>query len=146
MAYLKPNAVILFDIDNFKKLNDTHQAGDDVLHELAAILRKVSRETDIVVRYGGEEFIIILPNTSEADAIHLADRTRNVVAGNLFLARREGESNITLSGGIASYPQNATDARSSLLNAADSSMYRAKSAGKNGVLCYKGRMDGKDIS
>lgn len=139
-------SVILFDIDNFKKLNDTHghQAGDDVLHDLATILREVSRETDIVVRYGGEEFIVILPNTSETDAIHLADRTRTVVEGNIFLSGRDGGTSITLSGGIASYPQNATDARS-LLNAADSAMYGAKSSGKNRVLCYKGRIDGKDI-
>jgi diguanylate cyclase (GGDEF)-like protein len=139
-------SVILFDIDNFKKLNDTHghQAGDDVLHELAVILREVSRETDIVVRYGGEEFIIILPNTSESDAINLADRTRIAVEGNIFLRERNGGMSITLSGGIASYPQNAADARS-LLDAADSAMYRAKSAGKNKVFCYKGRKDGKNI-
>ena len=139
-------SVILFDIDNFKKLNDTygHQAGDDVLHELAGILREVSRETDIVVRYGGEEFIVILPNTHEADAINLADRTRIAVEGNVFLPARAGGTQVTLSGGIASYPQNAADARS-LLNAADSALYHAKSSGKNRILCFKGRIDGKDI-
>ena len=139
-------SVILFDIDNFKKLNDTygHRAGDDVLHELALILREVSRETDIVVRYGGEEFIVILPNTSEKDAIHLADRTRIAVEKNIFLTGRDGGTSVTLSGGIASYPQNAVDARS-LLDAADSAMYRAKSSGKNKVICYKGRIDGKDV-
>jgi two-component system cell cycle response regulator len=139
-------SVILFDIDNFKKLNDTygHQAGDDVLYELACILREVSRETDIVVRYGGEEFIVILPNTYEADALNLADRTRTAVERHVFLPDRAGGTQVTLSGGIASYPQNAIDARS-LLNAADSALYHAKSSGKNIVLCFKGRIDGKNI-
>jgi diguanylate cyclase (GGDEF)-like protein len=116
-------SVILFDIDNFKKLNDTygHQAGDDVLHELAGILSEVSRETDIVVRYGGEEFIVILPNTYEAAAVNLADRTRAAVGGHIFLADSAGGMQITLSGGIASYPQNGAEARS-LLNAADSAL------------------------
>lgn len=144
--YASAFSVILFDIDNFKKLNDTygHQVGDDVLHELAAILRRVSREADIVVRYGGEEFIVILPNTSDTDAINLADRTRTVVEENIFLSGRDGETSITLSGGIASYPKNARDARA-LLNAADSAMYQAKSSGKNRVICYTGKTNGKDI-
>ena len=139
-------SVVLFDIDNFKTLNDTygHQAGDDVLHELAEIFRRVSRETDIVVRYGGEEFIIILPNTYEEDAINLADRIRRDVGQNIFLADKGGGTSVTLSGGIASYPLNASDARS-LLNAADRALYAVKASGKNRVLCYKGIIHGKDF-
>ncbi|MDA8104576.1 MAG: diguanylate cyclase [Nitrospiraceae bacterium] len=139
-------SVVLFDIDNFKTLNDTygHQAGDDVLHELAEIFRRVSREADIVVRYGGEEFIIILPNTYEEDAIYLADRIRRDVGQNIFLADKGGVTSVTLSGGIASYPLNASDARA-LLNAADRALYAAKASGKNRVLCYKGIINGKDF-
>lgn len=139
-------SVLLFDIDNFKALNDTygHQSGDDVLREIALILREVSRETDIVVRYGGEEFIIILPNTYEEDARYLADRIRREVEQNIFLQNREGGASITISGGIASYPLNAPDARL-LLNAADKALYAAKASGKNIVLCYKGVLHGKDL-
>jgi diguanylate cyclase (GGDEF)-like protein len=139
-------SILLFDIDNFKALNDTygHQAGDDVLHVVALILRKVSRETDIVVRYGGEEFIIILPNTYEEDARYLADRIRREVEQTIFLQERGGGTSITVSGGIASYPLNASDVRS-LLNAADKALYAAKASGKNMVLCFKGVLYGKDF-
>ena len=139
-------SVILFDIDNFKQLNDSfgHQAGDNVLHELAKILQSLSRETDIVVRYGGEEFIIILPNTSEEDTINLAERIRSTVEKHIFLPGREGGANITISGGIASYPRNAGSSES-LLNAADVALYSAKGAGKNRVLCFKGKISEKNI-
>ena len=137
--YGTPFSLMLFDIDNFKQLNDNygHQAGDEVLHELAAILKSVSRETDTVVRYGGEEFIIILPNTPEEETVHLANRIRNAVQENIFPLNDSGKVKITLSGGIASYPKNARDAKN-LLNAADTALYAAKAAGKNVVLCYEG--------
>ncbi len=139
-------SLILFDIDNFKQLNDTcgHQAGDDVLHDLAGILKSVSRETDVVVRYGGEEFIIVLPNTPEQDTIHLADRIRSSVENNVFLPDHAGGVHVTLSGGIASYPLNAADAKS-LLNAADTALYSAKTTGKNRIVCFKGKINAKDI-
>ncbi len=139
-------SLILFDIDNFKQLNDTcgHQAGDDVLHELAKILKSVSRETDVVVRYGGEEFIIVLPNTSEEDTIHLADRIRDSVEKHVFLPDHAGGVYITLSGGIASYPLNASDAKS-LLNASDMALYSAKTTGKNRIVCFKGKINAKNI-
>jgi diguanylate cyclase (GGDEF)-like protein len=132
-------SLMLFDIDNFKLLNDTlgHQAGDKVLQELAKILQAISRETDTVVRYGGEEFIIILPNTPEEETIFLADRIRSTVQEFNFRINNTEKVKITLSGGIASYPKNAGDVKS-LLNAADNALYAAKAAGKNVILCYEG--------
>lgn len=137
--YGNPFSLMLFDIDNFKLLNDTygHQAGDEALQELASILKSSSRETDTVVRYGGEEFIIILPNTPEEETIFLANRIRNAVQETTFIVNSKERVNITLSGGIASYPKNASDAKS-LLNAADAALYSAKAAGKNIVFCFEG--------
>jgi diguanylate cyclase len=115
-----------------------------VLHELARILKSASRETDIVVRYGGEEFIIILPNTPVEDTVHLADRIRAMVENNIFLPLHERGLRITLSGGIAAYPMTASDAKS-LLNAADAALYSAKSTGKNKIVCSKGKNHEKNF-
>lgn len=135
-------SLILFDIDNFKIINDTygHQAGDDVLLELARILQEASRVTDIVVRYGGEEFIIVLPNTSESDTLNLAERIRSSVEQRVFLPNLAPGITITLSGGIASFPLHASGVKT-LLNAADMALYAAKAAGKNTVVCFKGRIN-----
>lgn len=135
-------SLMLFDIDNFKSLNDTygHQAGDDVLQELARIFKAVSRETDVVVRYGGEEFLIILPSTSEEEAIALATRILKSVADTRIRISATEQVSITVSGGIASFPKNAATAKD-LLNAADSAMYAAKKAGKNTIVCYQGTVN-----
>jgi diguanylate cyclase (GGDEF)-like protein len=139
-------SLVLFDIDDFKKLNDTygHQSGDEVLQHLARILKSISRETDIVVRFGGEEFIIILPNTSEEDAIALAHRVLDATQDMKIAISDKEEVSITLSGGIASYPQNASSAKA-LLNAADNAMYAAKAAGKNTIICFQGELREKGI-
>ena len=139
-------SLILFDIDNFKALNDTygHQAGDEVLQRLAHILRAESRQTDMVARYGGEEFVIILPRTREDETLHLADRIRAAVAGSPIPISASDTVRISLSGGVASFPDNAESAKA-LLNAADSAMYAAKAAGKNTVQCFHGKIYEKGI-
>ena len=144
--YGNPFSLMIFDIDNFKQLNDNygHQAGDEVLQELAKIFKSISRETDTIVRYGGEEFIIILPNTPEEETISMANRIRNTVQENTFIVDFNERVKITVSGGIASYPRNAGDAKA-LLNAADTALYAAKAAGKNVVFCYEGKAGEKDI-
>jgi diguanylate cyclase (GGDEF)-like protein len=139
-------SVMLFDIDNFKNINDTfgHQAGDIVLQRLAGILKSVSRETDVVVRYGGEEFIVLLPSTSEEEAIALAERIKNTVEKTVINVNNFENVNITLSGGIASFPISASDTKT-LLSAADSALYSAKGSGRNKIICFKGKLNEKSI-
>jgi diguanylate cyclase (GGDEF)-like protein len=136
--YKTPFSLMMFDIDNFKEINDSygHQAGDDVLMRLADVLRVQSRETDIIVRYGGEEFLIILPNTSEDEAFALANRIKNIVRKRNFSTEKDNGIYITLSGGIASYPKHAIEEKT-LLNAADNALYCAKASGKNKIMCYR---------
>ncbi|MBI5204718.1 MAG: diguanylate cyclase [Nitrospirae bacterium] len=129
-------SLILFDIDDFKIINDTHghQAGDDVLRSVASILKAVSRETDIVVRYGGEEFILMLPSTPKNEALTLADRIREKVEEYSYLGKETAK--ITMSGGVATFPEDAEDSKT-LLYAADMAMYEAKGKGKKQVCCYR---------
>jgi diguanylate cyclase (GGDEF)-like protein len=115
-----------------------------VLQQLARVFRTESRVTDVVVRYGGEEFFIILPNTSEDEAIALANRIRHTVEETKISINIPEKVSITLSGGIASFPLNASSAKG-LLNAADQAMYSAKAAGKNTIVCFQGEMNEKNI-
>ena len=134
-------SLMLFDIDDFKRLNDTYgrQEGDEVLQGLAHTLTSVCRETDVLVRYGGEEFIIILADTAGEEATALARRILHAVQETKFRVGPSAEVSITLSGGIATFPQNAASARA-LLNAADNALYAAKVKGKNTVICYQEMM------
>lgn len=131
--YSMPFSIVLFDIDNFKVINDTygHQAGDDVLHSLSGILKDASRKSDIVARYGGEEFVIILPNTTKSDAFNLASRLKEAVEASSFLGQAV---KVTLSGGIATFPEDGRDTKS-LIYASDKAMYEAKANGKKLIRC-----------
>ncbi len=144
LRYSTPFSLILFDIDDFKALNDTygHQAGDEVLLSFARVLKETSRKTDTVARYGGEEFISILPNTGRDKAFSLAVRIKEVVESTAFLG--EEAIRITISGGVATFPDDAADAKE-LLYAADMAMYRAKAAGKKRIKCYREKEDDSGI-
>jgi len=134
-------SLMLFDIDNFKSMNDTYgrQEGDELLQGLAHTLTSVSRETDVVVRYGGEEFIVMLPNTAREEATALASRILHAAQETKIRIGPSAEVSITLSGGIATFPHNATSAKA-LLSAADNALYAAKAAGKNTVVCFQEMM------
>jgi diguanylate cyclase (GGDEF)-like protein len=125
--------VMLFDIDHFKALNDTkgHLTGDQVLAEVAQILRGSLRGTDMVCRYGGEEFVVIAFDGEEHHMLNLAEKLRKAVEE----ARLGGAQRIrmTISGGIARYPREGST-RGQLLNAADAALYAAKNAGRNRVV------------
>ena len=123
---------MMIDIDNFKQINDTHGhlVGDQVLRQLAALLKKEQRSPDAVARYGGEEFVVLLPETTLAESRSFAERVLRRVADHEF-----GESarpvRVTISIGLASYPDERVTDGESLLRLADAHLYRAKSEGRN---------------
>jgi diguanylate cyclase (GGDEF)-like protein len=127
--------LMMLDIDDFKKVNDTygHQQGDLVLIEVGRALRNLSRDIDEPARYGGEEMAVILPQTDIAGAELLAERMRTAVE-ELRIDRLDGDGqlSVTASFGVASMPYNAQD-KAALIAEADAALYRAKRAGKNRV-------------
>lgn len=131
-------SLISFDIDGFKAINDAHGhgLGDDVLRELARRVRALVREPDLLIRWGGEEFLILLPHTLPADAVPLAERVRAGVAGEPFQVGEEGRSvPLTISLGTAG--QRARDGdldADGLIARADAAMLAAKRAGRNRVV------------
>ncbi len=130
----RPLAVIMLEIDSFKRYNDTygHQRGDDVLRTVADLLRKGSRASDIVARYGGDEFMIVLPYTSKETASEIAERLRRAVEAYPFLLGENIVSSVTLSVGVAANPDDS-DTVDALVDAVDRAQYTAKRSGGNKV-------------
>ena len=130
--YDRPCSVLFVDLDHFKALNDSmgHLAGDTVLRELVNPIVEGLRTVDILGRWGGEEFVVILPETSMADALSAAERMRSSVARYAFSVG--GGGTLSCSIGVATYPYDATD-RDELIDAADRAMYAAKRMGRNQV-------------
>jgi diguanylate cyclase (GGDEF)-like protein len=127
-------AIVMLDIDNFKKVNDTygHQRGDEVLAGVAGVLRDLSRDIDAPARYGGEEMVVVLPGTDGAGAAQLAERMREGVE-RLHVPLGDDEYlRVTASFGVAAMPESAAG-KAGLIAAADAALYRAKRGGKNRV-------------
>ena len=135
--YNQPVSLIICDIDFFKKFNDTygHQAGDAVLRQVAQTLKKNSRTTDFVCRYGGEEMSIILPNTKADEALLLANRICAAVAEKPFHITPVDTADVTISLGVATFPDNAQTPQD-LIEWADKGLYYAKEHGRNQVGRY----------
>lgn len=127
-------AVVMMDLDRFKAINDTygHPTGDVVLYETAQIIQETAREIDMVGRYGGEEFIAILPETDEEPGANFAERVRRAVEEHVY---RDGTTEIrmTVSCGVAS-SREGIDSPEALLKAADEALYQAKHGGRNRVV------------
>ncbi|MFD2111089.1 diguanylate cyclase [Thiorhodococcus fuscus] len=123
----------MVDVDHFKRINDTwgHPAGDALLKALAALLQKRFREGDIVCRYGGEEFLVLLPHASIETCLPRADWLRQAF-GNLRMIYQDVEIRATLSIGLASYPEYASSPQE-LIQMADAALYRAKHHGRNRI-------------
>jgi len=131
----QPLSLIVVDVDNFKTINDTygHAAGDSVLRELAARLRRHTRGIDTACRLGGEEFVILLPTTSPGDACQIGEHVRQAVAGEPFAINRDQKIAVTASIGIASL-EGGHDSAQALVARADKALYDAKRAGRNRVV------------
>jgi len=125
LRHKDPFSIVLLDIDNFKLYNDEfgHSAGDDLLVQVSDILKDCSRDQDLVVRYGGEEFLLVLPSTSLESAQILVDRIRAAI---------KAKTNITFSGGIAVHSEELSFEQ--LVNKADQCLYAAKSGGRDRYL------------
>jgi diguanylate cyclase (GGDEF)-like protein len=129
-------SLIFFDLDKFKNLNDTmgHQAGDLTLKRVAEVLILEKRTEDVACRYGGEELVLILPETQKINALVIAERIRQSVE-ELDLVYEGKSFGVTLSGGVASYPLDAQDIKS-LIHAADVALYQAKESGRNRIFLH----------
>ncbi|MCJ8294841.1 MAG: diguanylate cyclase [Colwellia sp.] len=133
--YKHTMSIFMLDIDHFKDVNDTygHDVGDEVLKHVANEIERSIRTTDFAARFGGEEFIIILPETVTQKAEELAERLRNSIANFHMYTKYDKDIKLTVSIGIATYPSHAKTAPE-LLKAADTAMYAAKEAGRNKVM------------
>jgi diguanylate cyclase (GGDEF)-like protein len=127
-------SLLFIDLDGFKAVNDTygHMHGSRALVEAAAVIRTSARETDVVARFGGDEFAVILPETARDGAIMVAERIRDRIAAHSFLTADLLDVRLTASVGIATLPDVAASAEE-LMQAADRAMYKVKVTGKNGI-------------
>lgn len=130
----RPLSLLFLDLDGFKGINDSHghQAGSKALVEAAAVIRRCARETDVVARFGGDEFAIILPDTGSEGAVAVGDRVRERLSVHPFLEGNGLNIRLTASVGVATLPDVAASAEE-LVRAADMAMYQVKDSGKNGV-------------
>jgi diguanylate cyclase (GGDEF)-like protein len=154
-----PLSLILLDLDDFKGVNDSfgHVVGDKTLQKLADIIRKQVRSTDIPARYGGDEFVIVLPGVDQDFALRIARRLHTTIATKLWssvikaaqgMAQIEGldpTRQLTASIGVASYPEYSAKTGEDLLRAADSASYYAKQTGRNRVCLFQAQTDDRAV-
>lgn len=129
----KPLGVVLLDVDNFKQVNDSlgHAAGDTVLRAVADCLQETVRGADHVGRWGGDEFLLLLPGASASEAAEIAERCREKIAGRKIVATDGDAIRVTVSLGAAAGPIDAWRSAADLLQLADQALYQAKDAGRN---------------
>jgi diguanylate cyclase (GGDEF)-like protein len=146
VRHYKPLSVAFIDIDRFKPINDTygHNSGDAVLRQIAAIITDNIRPSDLFGRYGGEEFMLILPETAPDEAVEVAERLRLAVAQTPLLIARQQSTTITISAGIAGGRGSELQV-DALVDQADAAMYAAKSLGRNRTYCYRELDEGAPV-
>ena len=138
----RPLSLLFIDLDGFKSVNDTHGhlSGSRALVEAAAVIRGSARETDVVARFGGDEFAVVLPDTGGEGAFAVGERVRERIAAHNFLARDGLDIRLTASVGLATLPDAASSAEE-LMAAADKAMYGVKESGKNGIQAARAPAD-----
>jgi diguanylate cyclase (GGDEF)-like protein len=136
--FRNPVSLIIFDIDNFKKYNDTygHPQGDKIIKRFAHLIQENIRKVDILSRYGGDEFSLILPGTNFDSSVTVSEKLRTLIENAYFPGRNKPLRNITISAGIATFPEDAKDAEE-LIQLADIALYLAKDRGKNQTASVK---------
>lgn len=132
-----PLALLMIDADHFKLINDTHghQIGDDVLCRITALFAGRLRGQDLLGRYGGEEFLVVAPDTDSEDALALAESLRKIIAAKPF-PTPEGDIFLSVSIGISHCPATAKRGLKEMLKEADAALYEAKHTGRNRVVCF----------
>jgi diguanylate cyclase (GGDEF)-like protein len=133
-----PLTVAMFDLDRFKSVNDNygHQAGDRVLQQFADILRNTARDIDRIGRYGGEEFMVILPETALREGAIFVERVRREVSRYAFVIGRDEPLYMTVSAGVATYPHPMVGSPETLVRLADEALYAAKAGGRNRIVRF----------
>lgn len=133
-AHEEQLSLVFFDLDNFKRVVDTHGhlLGSKVLKEVAQAVHEVLHEDDRIVRYGGDEFVVILPRQNKAQALTKVRRMKHALTSTAFLKKEKINVHVTASFGLATFPQDAADKRE-LLAAADDCLFRSKADGKNRI-------------
>ncbi|HAF90055.1 MAG TPA: response regulator PleD, partial [Deltaproteobacteria bacterium] len=134
----QPFSLIIADVDQFKQYNDAHghQLGDIILASVAAIIKKCIRRGDLAARFGGDEFVVILPNCDKENAVLIANKIRVDIAKDKFKYQQQQLGKQTCTFGVATFPEDA-DTTELLLKKADDSLYKGKSDGRNKVIAVK---------
>jgi len=136
--YNRPLTLMMIDLDNFKPINDTfgHLVGDTVLKQAASLIKKNTRGCDLVARYGGDEFSVILPETTEEEALVVAYRIREAIDEfNFETSKGKSISDLSVTIGLSSLPDKSKD-KKELIDTADNALYKGKANGKNRVVVY----------
>lgn len=135
-------ALIMLDLDHFKVFNDKfgHQQGNELLKQVANVIQAQIRSVDIPIRYGGEEFAVLLPNTSRTAATEVAERVRKAVSEAIFTLGGQSQQ-LTVSAGVAVYPLDAAN-ELELIDKVDEALLQAKESGRNKVVVYREKVEG----